>query len=114
MPKKSLKQKSTTNGNLEKEVNYKSAAQLLGDTGLTKYGTLDRAEYEAKLREFNTGDLNRYAIDHGVKPIHNREMTIKTLLAQFQKHANNFIVYDAKKYDVKVDKELEDLLKYGK
>lgn len=114
MAKTKLKNKSTTNGSVETlEEQYKSISQLLGEDGKSKYGTLDPVEYEEKLREMNLADLNRYAIENYIKPVHNREITIKSLMSQFTKHRNNFVSYQFgnETKPIKRDKELENLLK---
>ncbi len=114
MAKTKLKNKSTVNGKDQSlEENYKSIAQLLGEDGKAKYGTLDPVEYEQQLRDMNTADLNKYATEHYIKPVHNREITIKSLMSLFTKHRNNFTSYQFANENkpIKRDKELENLLK---
>lgn len=114
MAKTKLKNKSTVNGSTETlEDQYKSISQLLGENGKSKYGTLDPVEYEQQLRDMNVADLNRYAIENYIKPVHNREITIKSLMSQFTKHRNNFVSHQFvnENKNIKRDKELDNLLK---
>ncbi len=111
---KKLTQKSTVNGRQETlEDKYKSIAQLLGEDGKAKYGTLDLGEYETQLREMNLSDLNKYATEHYIKPVHNREITIKSLMSLFIKHRNNFVSseFENKTQKIVRDKELDNILK---
>lgn len=64
--------------------------QLLGNTGLSKYGTLDEAIYQSQLDEMNMADLHKEAISNSLVPNTNRQTLIKRLLHEFNKHAALF------------------------
>ncbi len=111
--KKELKQVAT--GKLENEpTQYSNLYQMLGDTGLNKYGTLDVTEYEAKLNKMDTSELHRHATQNLIKPIHNRQLIIRSLVGKFQVYANQFIVVNGQKVNETPDDELQRILNKGK
>ena len=82
LQKTRLDQLSQTHGKIE---NYEPSTldQIIGETGLAKYSTLDRDEYLNYLNNFNKTDLHRHSISLGQIPIDNRERLTKKLLSEF-------------------------------
>jgi hypothetical protein len=64
--------------------------QIWGDTGASKYKTLDVAEYTETLRGLNKSDLIAHSVKVGVVPVDNREMTVKKLIAEFKRHVSSY------------------------
>jgi hypothetical protein len=81
---KKLESLSQTHG--KEEYKPTTLDQIWGDTGMSKYGTLDEGEYEGKLREMNRSDIHSHASKVGVIPVDNREMLNQRLLREFKKH----------------------------
>jgi hypothetical protein len=68
-----------------------SLDQIWGaDNGLSRFGTLDLDEYEAKLAEMNKADLQEHAVKHGLIPTHERDILKKRLIAEFKRHRADF------------------------
>ena len=66
--------------------------QVWGDTGNTKYGTIDEAAYLNKLNGLNTTDLQAHAHMHGLVPIQDRGRLTKALVSEFRKYVSAFKV----------------------
>ncbi len=98
------------NGNLTQP---NSISALLGDDGLQKYGTLDENVYRTQLEGLSTPELHLAATKIGIKPIHSRELIIKSLVSAFLKYKNNYFGVDGNSLnlDIKVAKQLEEILK---
>ena len=64
--------------------------QVWGDTGNTKYGTIDEEQYSKKLKGMNTTDLQAHAHLHGLVPIQDRERLVKALMGEFRKYTSGF------------------------
>jgi hypothetical protein len=96
MPKKQskLEQLSQTHGKADAEdtSEYKptSLEQILGNTGTSKYGTLDEEAYSKRINAMNKADLQTHATQIGIVPIDNRDRLVKTLLSQFRLHVSAF------------------------
>jgi hypothetical protein len=75
-----------------KTPNFKKTTleQIYGDTGLSKYKTLDRAEYEQQLREMSKADLQNHSANVGILPKDDPETMRKKLLAEFCSYASQF------------------------
>ena len=84
-----LEEMSQTHG---KEENFQptSLDQIWGDTGLTKYGTMDAKSYEAKIKDMNRTDLFRHSTTVGIVPIDDRANLEKRLLREFKKHVSAY------------------------
>jgi len=67
-----------------------TVGQLLGETGLDKYNTLDEKEYENKLNGLNKTDLQEHAIKIGLIPIDNRLILTQRLMREFKKHVASY------------------------
>jgi hypothetical protein len=98
MPRKKLTEMNQVDGKIRKEEESTNAQyevttldQLFGDTGLSKYNTLDRETYENQLNDMNSAELRRHAIEVAhVVPTVSMERTKKRLLIEFTKHVNGF------------------------
>ena len=64
--------------------------QLWGGTGAGRYSTLDKATYEAGLKDMNKSDLQKHAVTCNLIPIDNRETLITRLVREFEKHINGY------------------------
>jgi len=64
--------------------------QVWGDTGNTRYGTLEEETYRGKLDEMNKSDLQAHAGKMGFIPIDDRGLLTKKLLAEFRKYVSGF------------------------
>jgi hypothetical protein len=64
--------------------------QVWGDTGNTRYGTIDEATYLNKLKEMNTTDLQAHAHMHGLVPIQDRGRLTKVLMGEFRRYTSSF------------------------
>jgi hypothetical protein len=60
--------------------------QVWGDTGTSKYGTLDKEIYAEYLEALNKSDLQSHASKIGLVPIDDRKTLIGRLKKEFQKH----------------------------
>jgi len=86
MPKK-IKELKQTHGKVEKLAQYSTLDQILGDTGIGKYKTLDEAVYQKQLNEMNKSDLQSHAVEIGLIPVDDRETLETRLLREFRAHA---------------------------
>lgn len=64
--------------------------QVWGDTGLSKYKTLDLEEYKASLKGMSKSDLQAHAANVGVLPKDDTELLSKKLIKEFCGHAAGF------------------------
>jgi len=87
MPKKKIIYQ--THGKVENPI---TLDQIWGDTGITKYGTLNLEEYEKKINDFNKSDLQTHATQVGLIPVDNREILLARLLSEFKKHVAHYNV----------------------
>ena len=70
----------------------RSMDAFFGDTGVTKFGTLDPVEFENKLKKLseNKADLAAYAAEHGFRLNDDAPALIKKLTEEFNKHVNAY------------------------
>jgi hypothetical protein len=87
--KKKLEELSEINAKVE---DYKptSLDQIWGDRGNSKYGTLDPAEYDNKLKNMNKSDLSAHARSLGIMPNDNYDLLIRKLKQEFLAHMNSY------------------------
>lgn len=64
--------------------------QVWGDSGTSKYGTLDKEVYEKYLEDLNKSDLQTHASKMGLVPIDDRKTLIGRLKKEFQKHVTMY------------------------
>lgn len=57
--------------------------QVWGDTGLSRYKTLDLEEYKAQIKGMNKSDLQAHAANVGVLPKDDTELLCKKLIKEF-------------------------------
>ena len=89
MPRKKLNQLSQVHGKLEKP-QFTTLDQLWGDTGISKYKTLDASEYVNQLKEMQKTDLHAHAVDIGIIPVDDRETLVKRLIKEFNRHTAEY------------------------
>jgi hypothetical protein len=65
-------------------------AQILGSTGMNKYGTMDENEYTSSLASMNKADLQTHATKVGLVPIDDRDRLVKRLVHEFRLHVASF------------------------
>lgn len=68
----------------------RSLDELFGDTGVSKYKTLDLDKYEASLKEMTKSDLQDHAIKVGLVPVDDYARLKANLVRQFVAHCNNY------------------------
>lgn len=88
--------------------------QVWGDTGESKYKTLDLTEYQKYLKELTKSDLQAHAIKVGLIPIDNRETLVKRLEKEFNKHVSLYKPAPKTKNDIKLTKTAKDILAEGR
>jgi len=60
--------------------------QIWGDSGFSKYKTLDEEVYLNNLKEMTKADLHTHASSLGIIPVDDRERLQKRLLQEFRQH----------------------------
>ena len=88
---KKVKEMKQAHGKEEKGL-PSSLDQIWGDTGLSKYKTLDEKKYVKELDEFNKTDLQAHATKIGLIPIDNTAELKKRLVREFRKHVAKYEV----------------------
>ncbi len=64
--------------------------QVWGDTGMSKFGTMDEEDYEKRLGNMTRSDLFAHATEIGLVPVENLDNLKKRLLAEFQLHVSEY------------------------
>lgn len=64
--------------------------QILGNNGLSRYGTMDAQEYKKRLDVMPKTDLQTHATKVGLVPIDDRERMIKRLVHEFSLHVAQY------------------------
>lgn len=89
-------------------------AQIFGESGLSKYKTLDETIYTKEIKSMNLSDLRNHAIKIGLMPNKERERLEKQLLIEFRKHVHLFqkpdAIFDPKKMSAEERKTALDIL----
>lgn len=67
-----------------------SLDQVWGETGLTRYGTMDEKAYQDYLGNLVRSDLQMHASEVGIVPVDSRERLQKTLMSEFRKHISAY------------------------
>tara|TARA_R100000008_G_C3566101_1_gene159227 strand:+ start:561 stop:965 length:405 start_codon:yes stop_codon:yes gene_type:complete len=115
-PKKKRNIKSMSQAHGKQETTEPTTLdQIWGDTGLTKYNTLDEKEYINSLDDMTKSELQAHATKVGLIPVDNRE-TLKTrLLREFNKHTSSYKKPSMKaSKKVKLSPEIKKILSEGK
>ena len=101
---KKVKELSQAHGKLESEnAQPTTLDQIWGDTGLSKYKTLDLDKYQEQLNEFNKTDLQAHATKMGLIPVDSTVELKKRLVREFKKHVSK---YEAMPHQPKGDEPL--------
>ena len=112
--KSSLKNMSQTHGKT-KEFEPTTLDQIWGDDGVSKYGTLNEAEYIKKIDDMHFTDLRTHAAEIGLIPVDDRELLRKRVISEFQRHVNNYTVPDNQSENIdNLDDEARKILEEGK
>jgi hypothetical protein len=64
--------------------------QIWGDSGLGLYKTLDASDYQSQLNEMSKADLQAHSIQIGIIPVDNRDVLIKKLMKEFNRHVASY------------------------
>ena len=112
---KNMKDISQTHGKLEgKDTVPSTLDQIWGDTGESKYETMDKDEYVKQLNELNITDLQYHASTVGVIPVQSRGMLQKRLLKEFERHVASYQRPASINKKIKLSKEAKDILSEGR
>ena len=111
---KDVKNLSQTHGQAE-EFTPTTLAQIWGDDGTSKYGTIDEAEYLNKLNGMTKSDIYLHASKLGIVPVDDRGRLEKTLLNDFKKHVAKFkMPSQTDESNEKLPKNIREILEEGK
>ena len=88
--------------------------QIWGDTGLSKYRTLDAGEYKSYLDSLNKTDLHRHAAEMGIIPVDNKENLYKRLTGEFTKHTATYKMPQIKTRSQPLSQKAKDILAEGR
>jgi hypothetical protein len=111
MPKK-LNKNSQTHGKVEAP---NSLDQIWGDTGISKYGTLNLEDYKNYLNDLNKSDLQSHASKIGLIPVDNLSTLKERLEREFIKHVSGYTAKSSlEEKEEKISKEAKDILAEGK
>ena len=88
--------------------------QIWGDTGLSKYNTLNEESYKTYLSELNKTDLQAHASQVGIIPIDNLEMLTKRLVKEFLKHVSIYKAPAKQPKPITLSKEAKRILEEGR
>lgn len=90
--------------------------QIWGDTGLSKYGTMDFEEYKQRIHSMNRTDIQNHAVQIGILPTDNHQVLIARLEREFLRHIGAYLAptdnKDAK--NKKISKQVEKILSEGR
>jgi hypothetical protein len=86
---KKVQELSQTHGKVEGKV-LTTLDQIWGDTGISKYKTLELEEYEEQLSEYNKTDLQAHATKIGLIPVDSTGELKKRLVREFKKHVSKY------------------------
>ncbi len=64
--------------------------QVWGDSGMSKFGTMNEEDYEKQLGNMTRSDLFAHATEIGLVPVENLDNLKKRLLAEFQLHVSEY------------------------
>ena len=89
--------------------------QIWGDTGMSKYGTLNEGEYEQRIRDMNRTDVHSHASKVGIIPVDNRDMLNQRLMREFRKHLSAYRAPIEKKVNnIEVSDTVKKILAEGR
>ena len=109
-----LDELSQTHGKTE-EFAPTTLDQVWGDTGMSKYKTLDEEEYQGSLHEMNKSDLQAHATQIGIIPIDNRDILTQRLVREFRNHINSYRApQQSKQQNTDISPEVRRILAEGR
>lgn len=111
--KPSLEQLSQSHGK-EENVQPTSLDQIWGDTGISKYKTLNRDEYQSQINDMNKSDLQTHATKVGLVPIDDMKMLRGRLVKEFDKHVSSYRTPKSTKDSENLSKDALKILGEGK
>ena len=112
--KRSTKSLSQTHGKEETRTRPTTLDQVWGDTGLSKYGTVDETTYAEEISSMSKSDLQAHASTVGIIPIDNREILSQRLMREFRKHVASYNTPMEKKVGVTISKASKSILAEGR
>tara|TARA_Y100001963_G_C6776903_1_gene447813 strand:+ start:2109 stop:2486 length:378 start_codon:yes stop_codon:yes gene_type:complete len=110
--KTGLKNLSQAHGKEEK-IQPTSLDQIWGDSGISKYKTLDKSEYETQIKDMNKSDLQTHATKVGLVPVDDMGLLRKRLMKEFEKHVASYKIPQKNKSS-KLDSKALKILSEGK
>jgi len=113
MAKKKITEMSQVHGKVE-STKPTYLDQIWGDTGLSKYKTLNEDEYVSFISALPKSDLHSHAASIGIMPTDNRESLAQRLLKEFRRHVSAYTVPSAKKATPKLSSEASRILGEGR
>lgn len=111
--KKNLTNMEQTHGKME-EFQPSTLDQIWGDTGYEKYNTLSEASYVDSLNEMTKSEMQAHCTKVGLIPIDNVEIMKQRLVKEFKKHVSLYKRPSHAAPQIKVDKNIKDILNEGK
>ena len=112
--KRSTKSLSQTHGKEETKTRPTTLDQIWGDTGVSKYGTMDESTYTEEISSMSKSDLQAHASTVGIIPIDNREMLSQRLMREFRKYVASYNTPVEKKVGVTISKASKAVLAEGR
>lgn len=89
--------------------------QVWGNTGISKYKTLDANEYKKMIDDLARADLYNHAVSVGLVPNDDIPRLKRNLMAEFGRHVNDYKPRPvANKNSAKVSPEVQKILDEGK
>lgn len=111
--KKKITEMSQTHGKVESP-RPTFLDQIWGETGLSKYKTLDEQEYLVFVKGLTKVDLHSHSMKLGILPIDDRESLTQKLLKEFRKHVLAYTVPSSKKETLRLSSLAEKILREGR
>lgn len=96
------------------ETEHSTLDQIWGDTGLSRYKTLNEEVYKNYLSELNKTDLQTHASQVGIIPIDNTEMLAKRLIREFLKYVSIYKKPAKQPKQLPISKEAKRILEEGR
>jgi len=100
-----------THGKIENPV---TLDQIWGDSGKSKYGTLDPEKYSEYLTNLNKTDLQAHAVKIGLMPIDDRTSLCLRLKREFLKYSSQYTVKKNIQTNKPLSKAAKDTLSEGR
>jgi len=112
--KPKLSELNQAHGKNEEKSQKVTLDQIWGDTGTSKYNTLDVGVYIDQLKQMNKSDLQSHATTVGIIPIDNRDLLQKRCVTEFPKYVSSFSVPKTNLNPIKLTKEAQQILSEGR